>query len=47
MHKNENVGAPQKRIFTSKARLNSEVYGQASKITPEAEKKRLLNEIHI
>ena len=28
-------GRPQKIIFTSKARLNSEVYGQASKITPE------------
>ena len=42
IHKNENVWAPQKRIFTSKARLNSEVYGQAAKITPEVEKKRLL-----
>ena len=41
MHKNENVWPPQKRIFTSKARLNSEVYDQAGKLTPEAEKKNL------
>ena len=32
--------APQKRIFTSKARLNFEVYGQHDKITPEAEEKK-------
>ena len=42
VHQNENIWAPQKIIFTSKARLNSEVYGQAAKITPEAGKKRLL-----
>ena len=35
-------GHPKREFFTSKARLNSEVYGQASKITPEAGKKRLL-----
>ena len=40
LYKNGNVWAPQKRIFTSKTRLNSEVYGQESKITPEAEKKK-------
>ena len=28
-------GHPKKRIFTSKARLNSEVYGQGRKITAE------------
>ena len=32
-------GHPKREFFTSKARLNFEVYGQPSKITPEAEKK--------
>ena len=29
-------GYPKNKIFTLKARLNFEVYGQAAKITPEA-----------
>ena len=36
MHKNENVWAPQKNFFSSKARLKSEVYDQAAKVTTEA-----------
>ena len=32
-------GTPKENFFTSKARLNFEVYGKQDKITPEAGKK--------
>ena len=35
-------GTPKENFFSSKARLNFEVYGQGDKITPEAGIKRLL-----
>ena len=40
VHKNENVWDPKREFFSSKARLNFEVYGQGDKITPEAGEKK-------
>ena len=36
-------GGPKRELFTSKARLDFEVYGQRQKVTPEAGEKRPLS----